>query len=44
MTHVRNEEECITEAYNRQAQKIAYTYQEDSALLEGSQPGASPFF
>ena len=40
----RNEEECIAEAYNRQAQKIAYTHQEDSALLEGSQPGASPFF
>ena len=41
---LRNEEECITEAYNRQAQKIAYTYQENSALLEESQPGVSPFF
>ena len=41
---LRNEEECIAEAYSRQAQKIAYTYQEDSALLEGSQPGVSPFF
>ena len=40
----RNEEECIAEAYSRQAQKIAYTYQEDSILLEGSQPGVSPFF
>ena len=41
---LRNEEECITEAYSRQAQKIAYTYQETSALLEGSQSGVSPLF
>ena len=40
----RNEEECIAEAYSRQAQKIAYTHQEDSTLLEGSKPGVSPFF
>ena len=40
----RNEEECIAEAYSRQAQKIAYTHQEDATLLEESQPGVSPFF
>ncbi len=36
----RNEEECIVEAYSRQAQKIAYTYRE----VEESQPGVSPLF
>ena len=35
----RNEEECIAEAYSRQAQKIAYTYRG----VEESQPGVSPF-
>ena len=39
----RTKKECIKEAYNRQAQKIAYTYPKDSDLLKESQLGMPPF-
>ena len=41
----RTEKECIEEAYNKKAQKIAYTYpkdSEDSGLLKKSQIGVPP--
>lgn len=41
---LRNEEECIAEAYNRQAQKIAYTYREEPALSDESQLRDPPLF
>ena len=40
----RNEEECIAEAYIRQAKKIAYTHREDSVLMEEAERGVSPFY
>ena len=38
---LRNESECIATAYNLQAQKIAYTIESNSNLLEESQKGIS---
>ena len=40
---LRSEAECISEAYHRQAQKIAYISQNDSGLLEKPQQGPLPF-
>ncbi len=37
----RTEKECVEEAYDRQAQKIAYTYKESSYAVRGIQPDLS---